>query len=289
VRRMNAEVPLVWQWDDHEVMNNYSDSKDISGDARYTEKNVQLLVARATRAFLEYSPMRPHEADESERVYRILPYGPLLDVFVLDMRTYRGPNSYNRQAQPGPDTAFLGARQLEWLKTSLKRSRAVWKVIAADMPLSLLVTDGKDAEGRGKFEAVANGSGPVLGREFEFADLFRSLKRDKVHNTVWLTADVHYTAAHYYDPGKARFTEFLPFWEFVSGPIHAGGFGPNELDDTFGPQVVFQQAPGKDNSAPTEGTLYFGHVHIDGRTAAMKVSLRNVAGATLFEKTLEPA
>ena len=24
-------------------------------------------------------------------------------------------------------------------------------------------------------------------------------------------------------------------WEFVSGPIHAGTFGPNELDDTFGP------------------------------------------------------
>ena len=34
VRRFSAEVPQIWQWDDHEVMNNYSDSKDISGDAR---------------------------------------------------------------------------------------------------------------------------------------------------------------------------------------------------------------------------------------------------------------
>src|SRR5262245_23568747 len=46
IRRFNAEVPQIWQWDDHEVTNNWSDSKDLSGDARYTEKNVPLLVAR---------------------------------------------------------------------------------------------------------------------------------------------------------------------------------------------------------------------------------------------------
>ena len=51
---------------------------------------------------------------------------------------------------------------------------------------------------------------------------------------VWLTADVHYTAAHYFDPAKAKHTDFLPFWEFISGPLHAGGFGPNKADGTFG-------------------------------------------------------
>ena len=70
VRRLSADVPQIWQWDDHEVSNNWSDSKDVSGDPRYTEKNVPLLVARATRAFLEYAPLRYHGADESERVYR---------------------------------------------------------------------------------------------------------------------------------------------------------------------------------------------------------------------------
>ena len=29
VRRFNAEVPQIWQWDDHEVMNNWSPSKDL--------------------------------------------------------------------------------------------------------------------------------------------------------------------------------------------------------------------------------------------------------------------
>ena len=61
---------------------------------------------------------------------------------------------------------------------------------------------------------------------------------------MWLTADVHYAAAHYYNPDKAQFQEFDPFWEFVSGPLHAGTFGPNELDNTFGPEVKFIKAPG---------------------------------------------
>jgi alkaline phosphatase D len=282
-------VPQIWQWDDHEVNNNWSDSKDLSGDKRYTEKNEQLLVARATRAFLEYAPLRYHGADESERVYRKISYGPLLDIFVLDMRSYRGPNSYNRQEKPGPDAAFLGPQQLAWLKDGLKSSKATWKVVSADMPIGLLVGDGKDAQGRDMFEAVANGDGPVLGREFEFADLFKYLKQQKVRNVVWLTADVHYCAAHYYDPAKAQFKDFDGFWEFVSGPIHAGGFGPNPLDNTFGPQVMFQKSPnGKVNAPPTDGGQYYGLVKIDGKSGTLKVALKDLSGTTLFEKALTP-
>jgi alkaline phosphatase D len=288
VRRMSAEVPQIWQWDDHEVNNNWSDSKDLSADKRYTEKNEQLLVARATRAFLEYAPLRYHGADESERVYRKISYGPLLDVFVLDMRSYRGANSYNRQEQPGPDAAFLGPQQLAWLKDGLARSKAQWKVVSADMPLSLLVDDGKDTQGRPMFEAVANGDGPVLGREFEFADLLSTLKKRRVKNVVWITADVHYCAAHYYDPAKAQFTDFDPFWEFVGGPIHAGGFGPNVLDNTFGPQLMYQKAPGKANASPSEGGQYYGLVKIDAKTGALKVQLKDINSAVLYEKKLAP-
>jgi alkaline phosphatase D len=289
VRRMSAEVPQIWQWDDHEVTNNWSDSKDLSGDARYTEKNVPLLTARATRAFLEYAPMRFHGADESERVYRKISYGPLLDVFVLDMRTYRGPNSYNRQETAGPEAAFLGPQQLAWLKDGLARSKALWKVVSADMPIGLMVGDGKDAQGRDKFEAVANGDGPVLGREFEFADLFSSLKKRRVRNVVWITADVHYCAAHYYDPAKAQFTNFDPFWEFVTGPIHAGGFGPNPLDNTFGPQVVYQKAPGgRVNVSPTEGGQFYGVAKIDAKSGAFTAQIKDLTGATLYEKVLAP-
>lgn len=289
VRRMAAEVPQIWQWDDHEVANNWSDSKDLSGDNRYTEKNVPLLVGRATKAFLEYAPMRRTADVENERVYRHLPQGPLLDMFVIDMRSYRGPNTHNLQKEEGAETAFMGRPQIGWLLEGLKRSRAVWKVIAADMPIGLQVPDGKDAEGRGRWEAIANGdNGLPLGRELEIAHLLREIKRAGIQNVVWLTADVHYTAAHYFDPTKAKFTDFSPFWEFVSGPLNAGGFGPNLMDGTFGMQVMYQKAPDMVNAPPTSGLQFFGQVDIDSKTQAMTVTLKDLEGASLYSKTLHP-
>src|SRR5256885_17185851 len=92
VRALGSEVAQIWQWDDHEVTNNYSDSKNVANDARYTEKNVQLLAARGQRAFMEYAPMRPFGAAMHQRLYRRLPQGPLADIFVIDMRSHRGPN-----------------------------------------------------------------------------------------------------------------------------------------------------------------------------------------------------
>lgn len=290
VRAFNAEVMQVWQWDDHEVTNNWSGSKDLSADKRYTEKNVPLLIARGTRAFLENAPMRWHAQEEEERVYRRIGWGPLLDVFVVDMRSYRGRNTHNRQAQADADTVFLGSRQLEWLRAELKKSRATWKVIAADMPIGLNVPDGKDAEGRPRWEAIANGDGPVLGREAEIAQLLSFIKRERIRNTVWLTADVHYTAAHHYHPNRAQFQDFEPFWEFVSGPLHAGSFGPNELDNTFGPKLEFVKAPapGQVNLPPSAGLQFFGEVQIDGRSGALTVHLRDLTGASLWSRTLAP-
>jgi alkaline phosphatase D len=101
---------------------------------------------------------------------------------------------------------------------------------------------------------------------------------------------LHYTAAHRYDPNRAQFQEFAPFWEFVSGPLNAGTFGPGELDNTFGPEVAFQKAPpaGQANLPPSAGLQFFGQVDIDGASEVMTVSLKDLSGATLFTQELEP-
>ncbi|MGY6278051.1 alkaline phosphatase D family protein, partial [Methylomonas sp. MgM2] len=292
LRRFNAEVPQIWQWDDHEVVNNWSDAKDLSGDSRYTVKDVPLLVARATQAFHEYAPLRPHGAEEPERIYRKLSYGKLLDVFVLDMRSYRGPNTDNLQSQESAETAFLGERQLAWLQQELQESNAVWKVISADMPIGLNISDDYAHNPPQRWEAIANGNdGPAAGRELEIARLLKFIKRHHIANIVWLTADVHYAAAHYYDPKKAATDDFLPFWEFVAGPLNAGSFGPNSTDGTFGPQVVFDMAPapGQANLSPYAGLQFFGEVNIDNRSKAMTVELKNIDGAVVFSKTLPAA
>lgn len=289
LRAFNAEVPQIWQWDDHEVVNNWSDSKDLSADARYTIKDIPTLIAHATKAFHEYAPLRPHDIEESERVYRKISYGKLLDVFVLDMRSYRGPNTTNLQTQTSAETAFLGETQLAWLADELKNSSAVWKVISADMPIGLNVADGVDKDGKPRWEAIANGNdGVAAGRELELARLFSFIKQEDIQNIVWLTADVHYAAAHYYDSAKAKSNDFLPFWEFVSGPLNAGSFGPNTTDATFGPQVVFAKAPptGQVNLSPYAGLQFFGEVNIDQKSKAMTVALKDLYGATVFSKEL---
>jgi alkaline phosphatase D len=99
---------------------------------------------------------------------------------------------------------------------------------------------------------------------------------------------VHYCAAHHYSPERATFTDFDPFWEIVAGPVNAGSFGPNALDGTFGPEVVFQKAADYANQSPRGGNQFFGHVAID-RDGELTVSLRNSAGTTLWSRQLPPA
>ncbi|GIX15671.1 MAG: alkaline phosphatase [Paracoccaceae bacterium] len=284
LRDFNASVPMLAQWDDHEVTNNWYPT-EILDDDRYSEKSVARLAARAARAFHEMLPTRTSLV-EPHRVYRKVAYGPLLDVFFLDMRTYRGPNDGNRQPDGAP---FLGPQQLAWLKRELAASRALWKVIAADMPLGMIVYD--DWRAKDSFENGANGDGPPLGRERDIAALLSFIRHARVRNTVWLTADVHYCAAHHYSPDRAVFQDFAPFWEFVAGPIHAGTFGPNEYDNTFGPEVVFARhpAPGQGvNLPPSEGMQFFGKVHIAADTGVMTVSLIDVADRVLFSRQIEP-
>jgi len=286
VRALNAICPTFFQWDDHEVINNWSDSKDLTNDDRYTEKSVHVLAANAGRAFHEMTPISYTPA-EPGRVYRKIAYGPLVDVFFLDMRSYRAGNSENMQDGPSDATTFMGQEQIAWLKRELANSKATWKIIAADMPIGLVVRDGDT-----KFEAIANADdGAAKGREFEIADLLRYIKNAGITNTVWLTADVHYTAAHYYDPAKAQFQDFEPFWEFVSGPLHAGTFGPNALDMTFGPEVKFVAAPTEEQGAnlpPSMGLQFFGLVDIDGTTEQLTVRLMNRDDHELWNITLDP-
>jgi len=284
VRRFTAEVPILAQWDDHETLNNWYPG-EILDDPRYAVKAVDLLAARARQAFFESMPLRTHSADP-DRVYRQVRQGPRLELFLLDQRTYRGPNSPNRQPEDTEATAFLGPDQLRWLTEGLKRSTATWKVIASDMPLGLVVRDGpKD------YEALANGDpGAPLGRERELARLLADLQAARVRNIVWLTADVHYAAAHHYDPARARFTDFDPFWEFVAGPLHAGTFGPGTLDPTFGPEVRFNAIPvgTKPNRPPSDGLQFFGQVAVAGQTGVMTVSLHDRDGKSLYSVELPP-
>jgi len=285
-RRFAAQVGQVVMWDDHEVRDNWFHAQVLPEQSPYTEKRVSVLARRARRAFLENYPVTvTRNADAL--IYRSIPCGPLVEVFALDMRSYRSANNENRQAAAGADTKLLGDRQVRWLADALTRSKATWKIVASDMPLGVVV-----AHQPGRHEAVANGdNGAALGRELEIAALLRTLQDRRVHNVVWVTADVHYCAAHRFDPQRAATKDFDPFWEFIAGPAHAGTFAPGPLDMTFGPELRFSGTPAnlKPNRPPDAGLQFFGLLETDPESRALDVSLVNSAGTRIYEQHLEPS
>ena len=275
LRDFNAEVPIFAQWDNHEVMEDWwpGEAFDRRG---YNTKSALLLAARGCRAFHEFMPLRYSPA-EPGRIYRKIFYGPLLDLFVLDMRSYRGPNEHPT-TEYGPDAHLFGPVQLSWLKRELKRSLATWKVIASDTPLGTIADNAPDASAH----LAAALKSPTCCRSCTkrlFAIQYGSL--------LICTIQPHIISIQNY----AMFQDFEPFWEFVSGPIHAGTWTPCALERTFGPPVVFQSAASReqgDNLAPSFGLQFFAHVAIDGATETLTVTLKDVDDRTLWAITMQP-
>lgn len=288
-RRFSADVPMLATWDDHEIMGNWWPDRRLTWKQLhrkgYAHKETAPLITRGRQAFFEFTPMR-RNASEPDRIYRVIPCGPLADVFMLDGRSYRGPNTRNRQGSAKAKTAVLGAAQVTWLKNALKQSKAIWKIIVNPQPLAHVRKAPKP-----RHDQWANGDhGAPLGRELEAADILTFIKRQNIRNTVWLAADVHYSAAYHFDPNRAAYQNFDPFWEFISGPFHTRPGRVKNFDKTFGAEQLFRTPlPPIVNPPPSDGFLYFGHAKIDAKSGALRVTFRDLNDRTLFSRTLEPS
>ena len=276
VLRFNRTIPVISCWDDHEVKNNFDLQQAIEDDRYQTVRDMKTLAANGRDAYLAWTPVQPGKHGES---FKQFSFGPTAEIIRLDLRSYREANT------PILDRAspILGRDQTAWFKQALKTSTATWKLIACDMPIGLVVPDGDGVD------AIANGDGKVRGREHEIADILRFIKHEGVQNVVFFTADVHYAAAHRYNPDVAVFQDFNPFYEFVSGPIHAVTGSQKKLDNTFGIEIEYaSRAAGSEDLSPLDGAQYFTKVHIDAEQV-LTVELRDLADRVLYTKQLTPS
>lgn len=291
VRRLHASVPVVSQWDDHETTNNWYPGEVLTDETTthpYTdERRVDVLARWGRQAWQEYMPIgeahllgRGATGFADRGIYRKVARGAHLDLFCLDQRSYR---STNDEADGERPAALLGEEQTDWLIREVTASRATWKVISADQPLALGPRKPVDFDGYGN----ADGAAP-RGREHELARILSAFRAAGVRNVVWITADVHFAAAHRFRPDRAAFTDFDPFWEFVAGPIACSSFGVKEPDTTFGAQQVFatgSSAPSRRAPTPDQTFIGYGEIAADG---LLRVSLRDALGTELYAVDLEP-
>lgn len=234
LRTLEQSVPVVAMWDDHEVQNDY-DPANVPAD----------LLTAGTRAFREYQPV---EAGEGQPLYRSFRWGRHLEVFVLDVRSYRSPSAreacenpagsgmpdvapllpqtvrdgfalaFAQLARPVPDACrtalfdpgrrLLGKTQLNWLQRRLARSSATWKIVLTPDPIQELELSPYD-----RWE----------GYQAERSGLLRFIRERRIANVVWLAADTHATLVKdvLLDGDRTGMVEV------VTGPIGTRTFGEN--------------------------------------------------------------
>ncbi|WP_199551251.1 alkaline phosphatase, partial [Streptomyces sp. N35] len=126
LREAHAAHPWFLTWDDHEVVNDYSGT---GGGAPFMKRR-----AAAYQAWYEHMPHRDSfgsMALPDPEIHRVRRWGELLELTVLDLRSYRS-------AQNLPDGTILGADQKSWLKQGIDKAPDAWHVWANSIMLSQL-------------------------------------------------------------------------------------------------------------------------------------------------------
>ena len=268
-----------------EVTNNWYPSEILAAGSLYANDTAaDDLYKNSIQALEEFNPII---IEDDGKIYRKQQFGPHLEIFFPDFRSYRDPNVDNSK-----DTlvAMMGDEQLEWLKQGLKESTATWKIISAHDPLGIVTGSAGD------YDAFGNEEPAILGRELELQDLLSFIYTENIEGVLSLTTDVHFTAHVTMDPSRAEgnFTAFKPLDEFVVGPIHAGSFGPNFMDTSFGANYEYEMGPltlGYErwaNLPPSETRLQsFGHAAV-AEDGTLTIKLIRITGGVVLEKTFSP-
>ena len=188
LRAMHAAHPFVGIWDDHEVEDNYAGSNP--GDEAQNRRGPFVQRQRAAYdAYYEYMPFMPvtGNPEKGHDIYRRLPLGANVELFLLDERQYRDDQPCDDEFfVPCPEAEseprrFLGRTQLEWLKRGLRNSAATWRLVGNQlMIMSLELAQGAQ---------ITKDSWDGYG--VERRELMSYIASNGIPNVSFLTGDIH--------------------------------------------------------------------------------------------------
>jgi alkaline phosphatase D len=203
LQRLHAVCPWVVTWDDHETANDAwsggAENHTEGAEGSWTQRR-----AWARQAYREWMPIR---LSSSGVIYRRLRFGKLLELTMLDLRSYRSQQVDFASAGKAddPDRTMAGAPQLAFLQDSLRTSAAQWKLIGTSVMFSpLLIPPVPQIIGKplADLTGILPSDGAPFnfdqwdGYQFERRQLVNLLQNEKVQDTVFLTGDIHMSFAH---------------------------------------------------------------------------------------------
>ncbi|MBT8462540.1 MAG: alkaline phosphatase D family protein, partial [Gemmatimonadetes bacterium] len=244
LQECHRQHPFIIVWDDHETANNSWMGGAENHDPEGSEGSWEDRLAEARQAFFEWIPIRENQGRE---LYRILKYGDLADIIMLDTRIEGREQQFSAIVAPSdaalPDN-IISAEQEAWLQDQLANSTAKWKVIGNQVIVSLLQLTNTDGT-----KTIINTDlwhGYAEGRE----RLLTFFRTNDISNTVFITGDVHSSWAidvtfgdGSYDPATR---DGAICGEFVApGITSPGSPALTELADRVGPQIRYVEGERK--------------------------------------------
>lgn len=212
----HAALPWVVVWDDHETANNSWRDGAENHDEHTQGPWLQRRNA-AMQAYFEWLPIRATSPSEGGHLYRSFSYGDLVELTMMDLRTYRDEEEafLDLAAFRDPARTMLGSEQAEWLRGRVETSTARWNVLGNSVmfsPMNLItvaadqrtapVADFLSEHGVGSSSAPGSvGTGVALNSDqwdgYSAAQgRLLELLAEKGSNVLFLTGDIHSEWAH---------------------------------------------------------------------------------------------
>jgi alkaline phosphatase D len=232
LKAMHAAHPFLSVWDDHEVEDNYAGTHpdSASTDPAHFENNNSYARRlpfsqrrkNGYKAFFEAMP-RIQLPQNPNRLYGSFRLGKMAELFLTDERQYRDPQPCDDvQLQSCPDDlqpgrTFLGENQKAWLKGSMPKSDARWKLFASETMMMALDSAPGQHGNQDQWD----------GYSAEREEILSSFHSAGVKNLVVLSGDIHtFIAGNLTTTGEASGTPVGV--ELVGGSATSFGL-PEEL------------------------------------------------------------
>jgi alkaline phosphatase D len=232
--RLHQQFPFFNVWDDHE----YANDSYHDGAENHTEGAEGAWVNRKTyarQAYFEWIPIREQAAGNDSTIYRVIPYGNLVDFIMLDTRIYGRDQQVSASSSAIDDTnrTILGDQQFDWLKQNLSGSTKQWKVLGQQVMIAPLEAAGTPVN-----------ADQWDGYRADRLELMNYVLDSNITDVVALTGDIHTSWANdvptaAYVPATGAGSAFV---EFVTTSVTSPGLSipvPVSLILSMNPHIKY--------------------------------------------------